>query len=61
MSAVGFIGLGQMGAPMASHLVEHPGGLVVCDARAEASEELASKGAKAVATPADVAASALSD
>jgi len=58
VSAVGFIGLGQMGAPMASHLVEHPGGLVVCDARAEASEELASKGAKAVATPADVAASA---
>jgi len=58
MSAVGFIGLGQMGAPMASHLVDWPGGLVVCDVRAEATDELASKGARRAATPADVAAAA---
>jgi 3-hydroxyisobutyrate dehydrogenase-like beta-hydroxyacid dehydrogenase len=32
--AVGFVGLGQMGAPMAGHLVGWPGGLLVCDARA---------------------------
>lgn len=58
MSAVGFIGLGQMGAPMASHLVEHPGGLVVCDVRADAADKLVAKGAKGVPTPADVAAAA---
>lgn len=58
MSAVGFVGLGQMGAPMATHLLEWPDGLVVCDARAEATAPLVEKGAKAVPTPADVAASA---
>ena len=35
MTAVGFIGLGQMGAPMARHLAGRPGGLVVCDVRVE--------------------------
>lgn len=58
MSSVGFIGLGQMGAPMATHLLEQPGGLVVCDARAELTEPFASKGASVARTPAEVAESA---
>ena len=37
MGAVGFIGLGQMGTPMAGHLVGWPDGLVVCDVRPEAT------------------------
>jgi 3-hydroxyisobutyrate dehydrogenase len=56
--AVGFIGLGQIGGPMARHLVGWPGGLVVCDARPEACERFTAKGATAVATPAEVAARA---
>jgi 3-hydroxyisobutyrate dehydrogenase-like beta-hydroxyacid dehydrogenase len=56
--AVGFVGLGQIGAPMAEHLVTWPGGLVVCDVRAEASEPFVAKGARAVPTPAEVAAEA---
>jgi 3-hydroxyisobutyrate dehydrogenase-like beta-hydroxyacid dehydrogenase len=58
VSAVGFIGLGQMGAPMAGHLVEQPGGLVVCDTRADLTEPFKAKGAGIAATPADVAAAA---
>jgi 3-hydroxyisobutyrate dehydrogenase-like beta-hydroxyacid dehydrogenase len=54
MTAVGFIGLGQMGAPMAGHLAA-AGELVVCDERAEASEPFAAKGATVAATPAEVA------
>ena len=56
--AVGFIGLGNIGAPMASHLVDWPGGLLVCDVRAEATEPFVAMGARAVATPAEVAAEA---
>jgi 3-hydroxyisobutyrate dehydrogenase-like beta-hydroxyacid dehydrogenase len=56
--AVGFIGLGNIGAPMAEHLVDWPGGLVVCDVRPEACEPFVTKGARAVPTPADVAAEA---
>ena len=56
--AVGFIGLGQIGAPMAEHLLGWPGGLVVCDVRPEACEPFVVKGATGVATPADVAAAA---
>src|SRR6266540_1877403 len=52
---VGFIGLGQMGAPMAGHLTSWPGGLVVCDVRAEAADALADRGAKVVRTAAEVA------
>ncbi len=53
MNTVGFIGLGQMGAPMARHLVDWPDGLVVCDARAELARAV--EGATVAATPADVA------
>ena len=45
---VGFAGLGQMGAPMATHLLDWPGGLVVCDARREACEPLIAGGAEVV-------------
>lgn len=45
VGAVGFIGLGQIGAPMATRLVEWPGGLVVCDLRPEATAPLAEAGA----------------
>jgi len=56
--AVGFIGLGNIGAPMAEHLVDWPGGLVVCDVRPEACEPFVARGARAAATPAEVAAEA---
>ncbi|MFD4292806.1 NAD(P)-dependent oxidoreductase [Rhodococcus sp. NPDC058532] len=55
---VGYIGLGNMGAPMAKRLLDWPGGLVVCDARPEAVEPFVADGAAAAATPAAVAAQA---
>lgn len=51
---VGFIGLGQIGAPLASHLLEWRGGLVVCDVRPEATEPFVAKGATAVADAAEL-------
>ncbi len=56
--AVGYIGLGNMGAPMATRLLDRPGALVVCDARPEATQPFTAAGATAAATPADVAAQA---
>jgi 3-hydroxyisobutyrate dehydrogenase-like beta-hydroxyacid dehydrogenase len=55
---VGFIGLGQMGAPMAARLAGWPGGLVVYDARPEAVAPLAHAGAQAASSVAEVAAAA---
>lgn len=52
---VGFIGLGQIGAPMAQHLLDWPGGLTVCDVRAEAVAPFVEKGATVAETPADLA------
>lgn len=52
---VGFIGLGQIGGPMAKRLVGWPGGLVVCDAVDVATEPFAAAG-DGVAVAADVAA-----
>ena len=52
---VGFIGLGNMGAPIATRLLEWPGGLVVCDVRPEATEPYVAKGATAAADAAEVA------
>ncbi|HEX9034897.1 MAG TPA: NAD(P)-dependent oxidoreductase [Streptosporangiaceae bacterium] len=57
-AAVGFIGLGQMGAPMAARLVGWPGGLVVCDARPEVMTPLVEAGATAAASPGEVAGTA---
>jgi 3-hydroxyisobutyrate dehydrogenase-like beta-hydroxyacid dehydrogenase len=53
--AVGFIGLGQMGGPMAGRLADWPGGLVVHDLRADATAPLAELGARVAAGPAEVA------
>ena len=55
MTSLGFIGLGQIGAPMASHLAGWPGGLTVCDLRPEATAPFAARGAHVAASPADVA------
>ncbi|MGW6376452.1 NAD(P)-dependent oxidoreductase [Rhodococcus sp. NPDC055112] len=55
---VGYIGLGNMGAPMATRLLDWPGGLVVCDARPEALTPFTDAGAAAADTPAAVAAQA---
>ncbi|MEV6661068.1 NAD(P)-dependent oxidoreductase [Nocardia fluminea] len=52
---VGFIGLGNMGAPIARRLLEWPGGLTVCDVRPEVIEPFVAAGARAVAEPAQVA------
>ncbi|WP_280336280.1 NAD(P)-dependent oxidoreductase [Nocardia wallacei] len=55
---VGFIGLGNMGAPMAERLLSWPGGLTVCDMRAEALEPFVTGGAEAAASAAELAAHA---
>lgn len=55
---VGFIGLGNMGAPIAQRFTAWPGGLVVCDARPEATEKAVAAGARAVSSAAEVAADA---
>jgi 3-hydroxyisobutyrate dehydrogenase len=52
---VGFIGLGNIGAPMARRLRDWPGGLVVFDVRAEATAPFVERGATAAASPAEVA------
>jgi 3-hydroxyisobutyrate dehydrogenase-like beta-hydroxyacid dehydrogenase len=53
---LGYIGLGNMGAPMAKRLVEWPGGLMVYDVRIEAMTPLAEAGARLADNLADVAA-----
>ncbi|MFC4372908.1 NAD(P)-dependent oxidoreductase [Nocardia halotolerans] len=55
---VGYIGLGNMGAPMARRLVDWSGGLVVCDARPSATEKFAAAGVAVAASAAEVAARA---
>jgi 3-hydroxyisobutyrate dehydrogenase len=45
MIRVGFVGLGVMGAPMAAHLIDWPGGLVVYDLRPEAAAPFAERDA----------------
>jgi len=52
---VGYIGLGNQGAPMAERLVDWPGGLIVFDVRAEAMEPFTAAGATAASSVADVA------
>lgn len=53
---LGYIGLGNQGAPMAKRLVDWPGGLVVFDVRTEAMTPLAELGATLADSVADVAA-----
>ena len=55
---IGFIGLGNMGAPMASRLIAAGYQLTVCDVRKDAVAALVAKGAHAAASPAAVASAA---
>lgn len=52
---IGFIGIGNMGLPMASRLIEAGHHLVVYDLRQEALRAIGAKGAEIAASPADVA------
>jgi 3-hydroxyisobutyrate dehydrogenase-like beta-hydroxyacid dehydrogenase len=53
---LGYIGLGNMGAPMAKRLVDWPGGVTVFDVRIEAMTLLAEAGAALADSVTDVAA-----
>ncbi|HWS91765.1 MAG TPA: NAD(P)-dependent oxidoreductase [Mycobacterium sp.] len=53
---LGYIGLGNMGAPMAKRLVDWPGGVIVYDIRADAMTPLAEAGATLADSVADVVA-----
>ncbi len=55
--SLGYIGLGNMGAPMAGRLVDWPGGLTVYDVRPEAMTPLVDAGARAAGNVAEVAGS----
>jgi len=52
---LGFIGIGDMGAPMAGRLLDAGFELVVCDVRDAATAPLAARGAQVAATPKEVA------
>ncbi len=52
---LGYIGLGNMGAPMAKRLVDWPGGVTVYDVRAEAMTSLAEAGAGLADSVSDIA------
>lgn len=52
---VGYIGLGNQGAPMAKRLADWPGGLIVFDVRPEAMAPFAELGAELAGSIADVA------
>ena len=52
---VGFIGLGNIGGPMAGRLVDWPGGLTVCDVNPAATEAFAAQGARVASTPSETA------
>ena len=55
MRGVGFVGLGQIGAPMATRYLAWPGGLTVFDLHAPATEPFAAEGAHVALSPAGVA------
>lgn len=52
---LGFIGLGQMGAPIAKRMVDWPSGVLVFDVRPEAMARLAEAGASLAGSVAEVA------
>ena len=54
-TAIGFIGLGNIGAPMAKHLLDWPGGLVVRDLDESTTAPFAEGGATVAASAAEVA------
>lgn len=53
--AVGFIGLGQIGGPMAKRLTDRPGGLTVFDVSTRATGPFAEAGVRVAASPAELA------
>lgn len=53
--SIGFIGLGNIGAPMAQRLIDHPDGLVVFDVMESATLPFAEAGATVASTPAELA------
>lgn len=55
MALLGFVGVGRMGAPMVSRLIEAGHQLVIFDTQKQATDALAAKGAKVVASPKAVA------
>lgn len=55
MTTFGFIGLGNIGAPMARRLLDAPEELVVMDVAAAATEPFAAAGATVAPTPAELA------
>jgi 3-hydroxyisobutyrate dehydrogenase-like beta-hydroxyacid dehydrogenase len=55
-SAIGWIGVGKMGNPMATRLVEAGHTLIICDPVAENRASLVARGAAVAASPGDVAA-----
>jgi 2-hydroxy-3-oxopropionate reductase len=58
LGAVGFIGLGVMGRPMAANLLAAGAGLIVHNRSQAAQDELVAAGAAGAASPAEVAADA---
>ena len=55
---LGFVGLGHMGGPMSSRLLDAGHSLCVYDTNAEAMAPLVARGAKAASSPAEVASTA---
>lgn len=55
MAVLGFVGVGRMGGPMVSRLIEAGHQLVIFDTQKQATDALAAKGAKVVASPKAVA------
>ena len=55
MTTVAFLGLGQMGSPMANNLLQKEHALRVFDVNQQAVNELVQKGATAAQTPAEAA------
>jgi len=55
---LGFVGVGRMGGPMASRLLDAGYSLCVFDTNAEAMAPLVARGARAAASPADVGSAA---
>jgi 3-hydroxyisobutyrate dehydrogenase-like beta-hydroxyacid dehydrogenase len=55
---LGFVGLGRMGGPMASRLLDAGHSLCVCDIAPDATKPLVARGAQLGASPAEVASTA---
>ena len=60
MATIAFLGLGQMGSPMANNLLQKGHSLQVFDVNTQAVDALVTQGATAAQTPAEAAALNLS-